>query len=87
MTYWWEDLGLGDDAVGEAVLPALGGHFRPGDLEARDWLMGGQPGHAPQEAAGDVAVADGEGGGQILGLRQDLGVSRGWRDGGETGRR
>lgn len=80
--YRRQDLRLGDDAVGEAVLPALGGHLRPGDLETRDPLVGGHPGHPPQEAAGDVPLADGEGGRQVLRLGQNLGVSRSCAGGG-----
>lgn len=79
--YRWQNLRLGDDAVGEAVLPALGGHLRPGDLETRDPLVGRHPGHPPQEAAGDVPLADGEGGRQVLRLGQNLRVSRSCAEG------
>lgn len=71
-TYWRQNLGLGDDAVGEAVLPAFGGDLSPGDLEARDPLMGSHPGHAPQEVAGDVSLVDGERRCQVLRLCQNL---------------
>lgn len=69
---WRQDLGLGDDAVGQAVLPAFGGDLSPGDLEACDSLMGSHPGHAPQEVAGDVSIDDGERGRQVLWLGQNL---------------
>ena len=42
-TYWRQDLGLGDDAVGQAVLSALFGDLCPGDLKACDSLMGQDP--------------------------------------------
>lgn len=77
-TYRRQDLGLGDDAVGEAVLAALGGDLSPGDLKTRDPLMRRHPGHAPQEAAGDVSLVDGEGGGQVFRLRQNLWNSCSW---------
>lgn len=85
-SYWWQDLRLGDDAVGKAVLPALGGHLRPGDLEPRDPLVGRHPGHSPQEAAGDVALTHGEGGRQVLRLGQNLRVQRSCAEGGEESR-
>lgn len=72
-TYWGQNLGLGDDAVGQAVLPALGGDLGPGDLEARDPLVGGHPGNAPQETAGDVGLVDRKGGCQVLWFGKDLG--------------
>lgn len=73
-SYRWQNLRLGNDAVGKAVLPALCGYLRPGDLEPRDPLVGRHPGHSPQEAAGDVSLTDGEGGCQVLRLGQDLRV-------------
>lgn len=76
-TYRRQDLGLGDDAVGQAVLPAFGSDLRPGDLEARDPLVGSHPGHAPQEVAGDVSVIDGERRRQVLRLSQNLWKPRG----------
>lgn len=74
---WRQDLGLGDDAVGEAVLPALCGNFCPGDLKACDSLVGQNPGNAPQEISSDVAVVDREGGCQVLRLGQHLGKTSG----------
>lgn len=74
MTYWRQDLGLGDDAVGKAVLPAFRVDFRPGDLEAGDPLVRSNPGHAPQEGARDVPFFDGEGGRQVLRFGQNFGV-------------
>lgn len=62
----WQDLGLGDDAVGQAVLPAFSCDFSPGDLEARDSLMGSQPRDAPVEIAGDVSLIGREGSRQVL---------------------
>lgn len=53
-------------------MPALGGDLSPGDLEARDSLMGSHPGHTPQEVAGDVSLVDGEGSCQVLWLGQNL---------------
>lgn len=43
--------------------------------------MGGHPGHPPQEAAGDVPLADGEGGRQVLRLGQNLRVRRSCAEG------
>lgn len=71
-THWRQDLRLGDDAVGEAVLPALGGDLSPGDLEACDPLMGSHPGYAPQEAAGDVSLVDGKGSCKVFRFRQNF---------------
>lgn len=69
---WRQDLGLGYDAVGQTVLPALSVDLRPGDLEACDPLVRSHPGHAPQEAAGYVSVIHGEGGRQIFWLSKNL---------------
>lgn len=69
---WRQDLGLGDDTVGQAVLPALSGDLGPGDLEACDSLMGSNPGHAPQEVSRDVSLVDGERSRQVLWLSQNL---------------
>lgn len=72
LTHRRQNLGLGDDAVGQAVLPALGGNLGPGDLEARDALVGSHPGNAPQETASDVRLVDRKGGCQVLWFRQNL---------------
>lgn len=69
---WRQDLGLGDDAVWQTVLPALGGDLSPGDLEACDSLIGRHPGHTPQEVTGDVSFIDGEGSREVLWLGQNL---------------
>lgn len=58
-------------------MPAFSGDLGPGDLEACDSLMGGQLRHAPQEAAGDVPLNDGERGRQVLRLSQNLRSARG----------
>lgn len=84
-SYRWQNLRLGDDAVGKAVLPALSGHLCPGDLEPSDPLVGRHPGHSPQEAAGDVALTDGEGGCQVLRLGQNLRVRGSWEKSREGG--
>lgn len=70
-----QDLGLRDDAVGQAVLSALRGHLRPCHLEAGHGLVEVGLGHLPGKVAGDVAVLDREGGRQVLGLGQHFGES------------
>ena len=70
-----QDLGLRDDAVGKAVLPALGGDLRPGHLEAGHGLVEGGLGHLPREVSCDAHVLDHEGGGEVLGLGLYSGVN------------
>lgn len=74
-TYRGQDLGLRDDAVGKAVLPALGGDLRPGHLEAGHGLVEGGLGHLPREVSCDADVLDHEGGGEVLGLGLYSGVN------------
>lgn len=71
-TYWGQDLGLGDDAIGETILPALSSNLRPGDLEARDSLTGGQSGHTPQEVPSDISLINWERSRQVLWFSQNL---------------
>lgn len=61
-------LGLGDNAVGEAVLSALRGHLRPRHLKPSHGLMEVALGHLPGKVARDVHVVDDEGGRKVLGL-------------------
>lgn len=71
-TYRRQDLGLGDDAVGQTVLPALSSNLCPSDLEARDSLTGGQSGHAPQEVPSDISLINWERSRQVLWFSQNL---------------
>lgn len=65
-THRGQNLGLRDDAVREAVGPALSGDLGPGHLEA-----GGRPRqahlvHLPGEVPRDIGIAYHKGGGQVL---------------------
>lgn len=82
MTLWFwrhrpyrgEDLGLRDDAVGEAVLSAFRRDLGPRDLEACDALVRLRSSHSPEEVACDVPLMDGEGCSQVLRLGQNFGM-------------
>lgn len=67
-THRRQDLGLRDDAVGEAVLSALSRDLGPRHLEASPGLEEVGLGHCPGEVPCDVHVVDHEGGRQVLGL-------------------
>lgn len=71
-SYWRQDLGLGDDAVWQTVLPALSGDLSPGNLEACDSLIGCNPGHTPQEVTSDVSFIHGKGSCEVLWFGQNL---------------
>lgn len=68
-----QDLGLRDEAVGQAVLSALGRHLRPRHLEAGHRLVEVGLGRLPREVACDVGVLDEERRGQVLRLGQHFG--------------
>lgn len=55
-----QDLGLGDDAVGQAVLSALCRDLSPSHLEPSHGLVEIGLAHLPRKAAGDVHILDDE---------------------------
>ena len=80
-THRREDLGLQDDAVGKAVLPALGRGLGPRHVEAGHRPLDGGLARLPGEAPRDVRVPHHEGGREVLGFGVHFGMNVTWSSG------